>query len=124
MLKTKKECQLFKTLGPTATAVLVETRALSNEILDKNIETILAKLAHIEPEMPIKFTKDVYEYTKYWKIRKGLFTAVGAARESGTTCIIEDVAYPIESFADGTLELQEMFKKYGYNEANYLWSCP
>lgn len=107
----------LKTLGSTATAVLVESRASSNEILDKNIEVILSKLAHIEPEMPIKFTKDVYEYTKYWKIRKGLFTAVGAARKSGTTCIIEDVAYPIESLADGTLELQAMFKKYGYDEA-------
>ncbi len=107
----------LKTLSPTATAVLVETRAPSNEILDANIAVILEKLQHIEPEMPLHFTKDVYEYTKYWKIRKGLFTAVGAARESGTTCIIEDVAYPIESLADGTLELQELFKKYGYDEA-------
>jgi D-lactate dehydrogenase len=107
----------LKTLSDTATAVLVETRAVDNETLDNNIATILEKLAHIEPEMPLHFTKDVYEYTKYWKIRKGLFTAVGAARESGTTCIIEDVAYPIESLADGTLELQDLFKKYGYTEA-------
>jgi len=107
----------LKTLSPTATAVLVETRAPNDEILDKNIETILGKLKHIEPEMPLHFTKDVYEYTKYWKIRKGLFTAVGASRESGTTCIIEDVAYPIESLADATLELQELFQKYGYTEA-------
>ncbi|MDD3343608.1 MAG: FAD-binding and (Fe-S)-binding domain-containing protein [Sulfurospirillaceae bacterium] len=107
----------LKTLSPSATAVLVETRAANNEILDANIAVILDKLKHIEPEMPLHFTKDVYEYTKYWKIRKGLFTAVGAARESGTTCIIEDVAYPIESLADGTLELQELFAKYGYTEA-------
>lgn len=107
----------LKTLSPTATAVLVESRALNDEILDKNIETIISKLSIIEPEMPIKFTKDVDEYTKYWKIRKGLFTAVGAARAAGTTCIIEDIAYPIESLADGILELQEMFKKYGYDEA-------
>ena len=107
----------LKTLSPTATAVLVETRAPSNEVLDKNIATILEKLKHIEPEMPLHFTKDVYEYTKYWKIRKGLFTAVGASRKSGTTCIIEDVAYPIESLADATLELQELFQKYGYTEA-------
>lgn len=107
----------LKTLSPTATAVLVESRAPSDEILDQNIETILAKLAHIEPEIPTHFTKDVYEYTKYWKIRKGLFPAVGAVRESGTTVIIEDVAYPIESLAEGTLELQELFKKYNYDEA-------
>jgi len=107
----------LKTLSPTATAVLVETRAPDNATLDANIAVILEKLKHIEPEMPLHFTKDVYEYTKYWKIRKGLFTAVGAARESGTTCVIEDVAYPIESLADATLELQELFAKYGYTEA-------
>lgn len=107
----------LKTLSPTATAVLVETRAPNDDVLDKNIVTILEKLKHIEPEMPLHFTKDVYEYTKYWKIRKGLFTAVGASRESGTTCIIEDVAYPIESLADATLELQALFQKYGYTEA-------
>jgi D-lactate dehydrogenase len=107
----------LKTLSETATAVLVETRAPDPQTLDENIEKILEKLSHIEPERPLNFTKDVAEYTKYWKIRKGLFTAVGAARESGTTCIIEDVAYPIESLADGTLELQALFKKYGYDEA-------
>ena len=107
----------LKTLSPEATAVLVESRAANDAILDKNIATILDKLKHIEPEMPLHFTKDVYEYTKYWKIRKGLFPAVGAVRESGTTVIIEDVAYPIESLADATLELQDLFVKYGYNEA-------
>ena len=107
----------LKSLGDTATAVLVETRAPDAKILDKNIEKILNELKHIEPETPLYFTKKIEEYTAYWKIRKGLFTAVGAARETGTTCIIEDVAYPIESLADGTLELQTFFKKYGYDEA-------
>jgi D-lactate dehydrogenase len=107
----------LKTLSPTATALLVESRAENDAKLDENIAVILEKLSHIEPEMPLHFTKDVYEYTKYWKIRKGLFPAVGAVRESGTTVIIEDVAYPIESLADATLELQDLFKKYGYNEA-------
>lgn len=107
----------LKTLSPTATAVLVETRAPDDTVLNENIAAILEKLASITPEMPLHFTKDVAEYTKYWKIRKGLFTAVGAARESGTTCIIEDVAYPITSLADGTLELQALFEKYGYTEA-------
>ena len=63
----------LKTLSDTATAVLVETRAPNDAQLDKNIEVILERLKHIEPEMPLHFTKDVYEYTKYWKIRKGLF---------------------------------------------------
>ena len=109
--------EYLKTLSEEATAVLVETRAPSSNELATNIEVIIEKLAHIEPELPVQFTDDVKEYTLFWKIRKGLFPAVGAVRETGTTVIIEDVAYPIEDLANGTLELQELFKKYGYNEA-------
>ncbi len=107
----------LKTLADEATAVLVETRAPNKEDLDKNIEVILDKLKNIKPELPLQFTDVLEEYTLFWKIRKGLFPAVGAMRESGTTVIIEDVAYPIEDLADATLELQAMFKKYNYDEA-------
>ena len=107
----------LKTLGDEATAVLVETRAPSKEDLDTNIKIILDKLSHITPELPLEFTDIEEEYTLFWKIRKGLFPAVGAVREAGTTVIIEDVAYPIEDLAEATLELQSMFKKYGYDEA-------
>lgn len=109
--------EFLKSLSEEATALLVETRAKDAKTLDKNIETIKSKLAHIEPEMPIEFTKDVAQFSKLWDIRKGLFPAVGAVRETGTTVIIEDVAYPIESLADATLDLQKLFKKYNYNEA-------
>ncbi len=107
----------LKTLRDGATALLVETRAANRDELNKNIETILKNLKDIEPELPPVFTDDAKEYTLYWSIRKGLFPAVGAVREAGTTVIIEDVAYPIEYLADAVLELQEMFKKYGYSEA-------
>ncbi|MDX1809006.1 MAG: FAD-binding and (Fe-S)-binding domain-containing protein [Sulfurospirillaceae bacterium] len=107
----------LKTLGEDATAVLVETRAPNKELLNDNIEIILNKLKHIEPELPLEFTDKIEEYTLYWKIRKGLFPAVGAVREAGTTVIIEDVAFPIEDLAEATLELQELFRKYEYNEA-------
>ncbi|WP_331774095.1 FAD-binding and (Fe-S)-binding domain-containing protein [Sulfurospirillum sp. 1612] len=117
-VENKKGMPAFlKTLGDEATAVLVETRAPDADILQQNIKIILEKLQHIEPERPLEFTDVIEEYTLYWSIRKGLFPAVGAVREAGTTVIIEDVAYPIESLADATLELQAMFQKYGYHEA-------
>ncbi len=52
-----------------------------------------------------------------WSIRKGLFPAVGAVRETGTTVIIEDVAFPVKHLANGIRELQALFDKYHYNEA-------
>ena len=52
-----------------------------------------------------------------WAIRKGLFPAVGAVRTTGTTVIIEDVAFPIERLAEGVAGLQALFDRFEYGEA-------
>lgn len=49
--------------------------------------------------------------------RKGLFPAVGAVRTTGTTVIIEDVAFPIERLAEGVAGLQALFDRFEYGEA-------
>ncbi|WP_321469406.1 FAD-binding and (Fe-S)-binding domain-containing protein [Halarcobacter sp.] len=107
----------IKDFDEEVTALLIETRAVSNEALKIQIKEIEELLEEFKVVRDFYFTTDVKEYTMYWKIRKGLFPAVGAVRDIGTTVIIEDVAYPIESLAQATLELQELFKKHNYNEA-------
>ena len=109
--------EFIKDFDEDVTALLIETRAISDEALDIQIKELEALLEEFEVKRDIYFTKDVAEYTLYWKIRKGLFPAVGAVRETGTTVIIEDVAYPIECLAEATLELQDLFKKHNYKEA-------
>ncbi|RXJ85033.1 FAD-binding and (Fe-S)-binding domain-containing protein [Arcobacter cloacae] len=109
--------KFIKDFDYEVTALLIETRALNDEKLDIQIKQIEELLKEFEVKREIYFTKDEEEYTLYWKIRKGLFPAVGAVRVTGTTVIIEDVAYPIECLAEATLELQELFKKYDYSEA-------
>ena len=109
--------EYIKDFDENVTALLIETRAVSNEQLDIQTVQIQNLLEDFEVVRDIYFTKDVEEYTLYWKIRKGLFPAVGAVRETGTTVIIEDVAYPIECLAEATLELQDLFKKHEYSEA-------
>jgi len=52
----------------------------------------------------------------YWKVRKGTFPSVGAMRRTGTTVIIEDVAFPVESLAAATLDLQVLMRQHGYSE--------
>ena len=107
----------IKDFDENVTALLIETRAKSAEELDIQTARIEEQLEEFDVVRDIYFTKDVAEYTLYWKIRKGLFPAVGAVRETGTTVIIEDVAYPMESLAKAALELQDLFKKHGYTEA-------
>lgn len=107
----------LKTLTQDACAILVETRADSIESLQNQINTICEIVSAIPSELPVTFTDKFSEYEIYWKIRKGLFPSVGAMRNSGTTVIIEDVAVPVERLANATLDLQNLLKKWGYNEA-------
>nr|WP_321466671.1 FAD-binding and (Fe-S)-binding domain-containing protein [uncultured Desulfobulbus sp.] len=104
-------------LGPAVTALLIETRAESAAELEAQIKQITESLTSLETVRPIEFTAVPTEFTQLWKIRKGLFPAVGAVRQTGTTVIIEDVAFPMEHLAQATLDLQALFVKHGYNEA-------
>ncbi len=104
-------------LFATASAVLVETQAQDKETLNRQIEVITSTISRIPLEIPYQFTDVPAEYALLWKIRKGLFPSVGAMRKTGTTVIIEDVAFPLPRLAEATLDLQALFKKHGYHEA-------
>ncbi len=109
--------EYLKTLDPEVTALLVETRAGSQNNLDRQIKSIIKGLGPFQTIQSVEFTDQPGEFSKLWNIRKGLFPAVGAVRETGTTVIIEDVAFPIEQLASAALDLQELFLKYDYTEA-------
>ncbi len=104
-------------LAEGVTALLVETRGESAAALDANIAAINQVVAGVTTLAPPAFTTDAAEYGKLWKIRKGLFPAVGAVRPVGTTVIIEDVAFPIAALADATVDLELLCRKHGYHEA-------
>ncbi|MGY8869729.1 MAG: FAD-binding and (Fe-S)-binding domain-containing protein [Pseudomonadales bacterium] len=107
----------IKDLPEDAAALLVETRSPDPDTLAKQVEEIKASIASLETTRPIEFTNKPEEYAKFWAIRKGLFPAVGAVRLTGTTVIIEDVAFPVEQLADAVNDLHQLFEKWHYNEA-------
>jgi len=47
-----------------------------------------------------------------------LIPIVGAAREAGTSVLIEDIACATDKLADMTVDVIEMFQRYGYNDAS------
>lgn len=49
---------------------------------------------------------------------QGLIPIVGAAREPGTSMLIEDVACPVDKLADMMIDLIDMFQRYAYNDAS------
>ncbi|MCW9079727.1 MAG: FAD-binding oxidoreductase, partial [Gammaproteobacteria bacterium] len=100
-----------------AAALLVETRAGDVADLGTQIAHIQASLKSVTTLGDIMFTDVPEEFEKLWKIRKGMFPSVGAVRELGTTVIIEDIAFPVPRLAEGTVELQQLFAKHGYDNA-------
>lgn len=64
-----------------------------------------------------RFTHAAAEQALLWQIRAGMFPSVGSIRKSGTTVIIEDVAFPIESLADAAHDLTRLFRVHDYDDA-------
>jgi len=99
-----------------ATAILVQAEADEQADLDSHIQTILTEIEDLELVVPASFTDVPSEYQAYWNIRKGIFPAVGATRPKGTTALIEDVAFHIETLADALSDLQKLMQDYGYDD--------
>lgn len=109
--------QLLKGLPDTAAALLIDVRASREEDLDHRIGQAVTVLENLETLASPEFTTQARTYSLYWKVRKGLFPAVGAVRDVGTTVIIEDVAFPTEKLAAGVLDLLDVLKRHGYENA-------
>ena len=99
------------------TAILTETKGVTHEQLLEKIEKIKACLGQFRLYIPAEFTEDPAVYGKYWAIRSGIFPSVGGTRPVGTSCLIEDVAFPIESLPEATVKLQKLIADHGYDDA-------
>ncbi len=107
----------LKNLDDDATALLVQVGGESDEQLSVRIRQVSSALNNIRPLFPIEFKNDPKEYEELWNIRKGLFPSVGAMRATGTTCVIEDVVFPLPHLAEATLDLKILLQKHGYADA-------
>lgn len=99
------------------TAILIETKGITHAQLLEKIETIKTCLSQFRLYIPAEFTEDPDVYGKYWAIRSGIFPSVGGTRPVGTSCLIEDVAFPIESLPEATVKLQKLIADHGYTDA-------
>ena len=107
----------IRDLGGDGAALLIETRAETAAVLDRQIESVAQLLDAIPTFGPLRFSTDPGECHQFWNIRKGTFPSVGAMRDAGTTVVIEDVAFPIARLADATLDLQKLLSAHGYSSA-------
>ena len=104
-------------LPEDAGAVLVRLDADTEELLDEKKRHLVMLLSMFELCQPARITSDKSLVSKYWAMRSGIFPAVGGKRPIGTTCLIEDIAFPIEHLAVATRDLQRLFVEHNYPDA-------
>ncbi|WP_428607403.1 FAD-binding and (Fe-S)-binding domain-containing protein [Sedimenticola sp.] len=107
----------LRELDEEVAALLVDVRAADPDALQRQVADIRQVLQQIELVREAEFTFDAAAYQALWNIRKGLFPAVGAVRTTGTTVIIEDIAFPVPQLAAAVRGLHQLFEKYHYHEA-------
>ncbi|HJZ39938.1 MAG TPA: FAD-binding and (Fe-S)-binding domain-containing protein [Bacteroidales bacterium] len=110
----------LKTLPEETAALLIDTGAHTQEILDSQVNKILSVLSGIQTILPVNFNTDPVLYEKLWKVRKGLFTSAAATRPAGAACIIEDLTFRPEVLADALADLRALLIKYGYTDS-VIW---
>ena len=110
----------LKSLDEQAAALLIETSSDSTETLQIKINQITDFVSNLNVTGKVEFTTDKTEYIKLWNVRKGLFTSVSKNRKPGTTVVIEDLNFPANRLDEAVLTLQNLFKKYDYQEA-IIW---
>ncbi len=104
-------------LNLEAGTLLIESHASNQATLNQQCNAIMQTIAQLNVIESIAFTTDAHTVATLWGIRKGMFPAVGAVREVGTSVIIEDVAFPVENLAAGVRDLQQLFDQFQYGEA-------
>ncbi|MDR2813485.1 MAG: FAD-binding oxidoreductase [Prevotellaceae bacterium] len=107
----------FHTLPETACSLLVEIQSNDAGELARKEAAVRQAVPVTQAIQPYAFTSEPKTYNFNWKARKGLLPSVGGLRKPGTTCLIEDVAFPIHRLAEACIALKELFAKLGYADA-------
>ena len=103
--------------GSGLTALLIDTKADSPEDLQKNIDAIRERVEKYNLFVPAQFSSDPAVTGRWWGLRSGVFPSVGGTRPSGTTALIEDIAFHIDDLPTATVELAAIIEECGYDDA-------
>lgn len=117
MLDTKSLESVHDTTGKGLTALLLDTKADTDQELRAKIGAINEVIVKFKLFKPAHFSTDPEETAAWWSLRSGVFPSVGATRAPGTTALIEDIAFHINDLPKATVELAQLLKDCGYDDA-------
>ncbi|MCL1898454.1 MAG: 4Fe-4S dicluster domain-containing protein, partial [Micrococcales bacterium] len=102
---------------PTHTALLVEIRATSLEALQASQSTMATLTAQLPLTLPAPWANDPAARQALWASRNGLYTTVAAARPTGSTALLEDIAVPLAALPHTVDQLGSLTRANGFGEA-------
>ena len=117
LCSVKDSVEDFDQLPASTMALLIKVEAETKDELNEQINTVNQTIAQFSTLRPHAFTSDPDIVNQYWAIRSGIFPSVGSMRPVGTTCLIEDVAFPIHHLVEATEELQQLLEHHHYDDA-------
>ncbi|GLZ50512.1 FAD-binding and (Fe-S)-binding domain-containing protein [Actinomycetospora sp. NBRC 106378] len=94
--------------------LLVEFQTATAEELDGVQADAEPVLAQLPLTRDAGLTREPTARASLWALRKGLYTAVAAARPSGTTALLEDISVPVRTLPSTCDGLTELFDRHGY----------
>lgn len=104
----------WKTLDPSAAALLVEFGAQDTQALEVLQNKVLELTVNTHLLHPVEFTSVEEAVELAWHVREGLLGLVGKLRPKGSTLITEDVCFPPERLAQGARDVQALLSKHGF----------
>ena len=108
--RTSREFRLDSNAARDAAGLLVEFQSADEPIVATWRKWQRKPSVGLKLCEPAQFTHVAGEQALLWQIRAGMFPSVGSVRKSGTTVIIEDVAFPVEALADAAHDLTNLFR--------------
>ncbi len=95
-------------------ALLVEYQAASRDALTDREQLVRAGHDSLPTIGPRTLDDGAAHRAGLWRIRKGLYATVSAARPSGSTALLEDVVVPVAQLLNTCTSLTRLFADHGY----------
>jgi D-lactate dehydrogenase len=108
--------EILQQLPEQATAILCEYQAETLEMANAQYEKAKVVIERLPLLATPAFSDSEKEQQAYWKLRKGMYPSVAAAREKGHTVMLEDIALPVNKLGEGVMDIQALMQAYGYGK--------
>ena len=103
--------------GSRPAALLVEYQEADRQSLQAAASRVAGAHAALRLSQPPALSTDAATRAALWLLRKGLYATVAAARPSGTSALLEDIAVPVHQLLDTCVSLNDLFDRHGYGES-------